>query len=198
MRDAIEIRFGGLGGQGVLLMGAMLGQAGVRHGYWAAGSNSYGVQARGGSCRSDVILAGEAADYPHVTRPDLLVVMSQGAYAEYLPALHAQGLIVVDQPPVSAAEGDTRLHVAVPATATAVEQLGSRQVANMVLLAATVSLTRLVPEEVFLAAVDAGVDPRFRETNHKALDVGFTLGREARAAAGEKLSPWGARLGLSI
>jgi len=198
MRDAIELRFCGTGGQGVLLMGSMLGAAAVQHGLWAAGSNSYGAQARGGNCRSEVVLARQPADYPHVVEADLLVAMSQGSYETYLPELHPQGLVIYDHPHVVPAPGDGRLHVAVPATTTAVEVLGSRQVANMVLVAATVSLTRLVPEAVLAASVEAGAPPRFRESNMKALEAGFAIGREARQSVADQLAPWATRVGLGV
>ncbi|MDW7712462.1 MAG: 2-oxoacid:acceptor oxidoreductase family protein [Deferrisomatales bacterium] len=196
MREAVRVRFCGTGGQGVLLMGSLLGDAAVRDGLWAGGSSTYGTQARGGACRADVVLAREAADYPHVDEADLLVAMSQEAYAAWLPEVRPDGLVLCDHPPVVPVPGDARLHLRVPATRTAVEALGIRQAANVVLAATAVALTRLIAEEAFTSAVEAGAPPGFRETNRRALAAGFSLGHAARGEAGVALAAWAERLGL--
>ncbi|MBI5441929.1 MAG: 2-oxoacid:acceptor oxidoreductase family protein [Deltaproteobacteria bacterium] len=196
MLESVQVEFCGLGGQGILLMGGLLGEAAVREGAWVAGSNSYGAQARGSGCRAELVLANEPVDFPHVLRADLLVAMSQEAYELYLPGLAAEGLVVCDRPGVAPASGEARLHLPVPATATAVERFKSRQVANMVLLGAVACVTGLVSRDALLEAVAAGVQPRFRELNTGALQAGFALGEEARGSGGEALRRWRERLGL--
>jgi 2-oxoglutarate ferredoxin oxidoreductase subunit gamma len=196
MDESVQIEFCGLGGQGILLMGGLLGGAAVREGSWAAGSNSYGAQARGSGCRSELVISREPADFPHVLQADLLVAMSQEAYELYLPELAPDGLVLCDDLGVAPLPGEKRLHLSVPATATAVERFKSRQVANVVLLGATVAVTALVGRESLAATVSEGVQPRFREMNRAALEAGFALGDEARRSAGEPLHLWRRRLGL--
>lgn len=196
MADTIQITACGFGGQGILLIGGLLGEAAVRDGLWAAGSSSYGAQARGSACRSELVLSREPADYPHVLEADLLIAMSQESYARYLLETSPQGLVIHDHPEVVAQEGDRRLHVPVPATATAVERFASRQVANVVMLAALVALTGLVSRDSLTGAVVEGVDARFREANLKALEAGLALGDGAEASFGPGLEPWRARAGL--
>ncbi|MHB8764381.1 MAG: 2-oxoacid:acceptor oxidoreductase family protein [Deferrisomatales bacterium] len=196
MRDTVQISLCGFGGQGILLIGGLLGEAAIREGYWAAGANSYGAQARGSGCRAEVVISREPADYPHVVAADLLVAMAPEAYTLYLKGLSPQGLVIVDHPGVAPAPGDPRVHLPVGATAAAVDRFGNRQAANIVMLAATVAITGLVGRGALTAAVAEGVDARFRDANRKALEAGFALGDEARAAAGPLLTPWLARLGL--
>ncbi len=50
-----EIICAGFGGQGVVLAGVLLGEAGVMDGKHVSGSNSYGVQARGAACKSEMV-----------------------------------------------------------------------------------------------------------------------------------------------
>jgi len=50
MREITQVRLSGFGGQGVVLAGVLLGEAGVLDGRYVAGSNSYGAQARGSGC----------------------------------------------------------------------------------------------------------------------------------------------------
>lgn len=196
MRDTVQISLCGFGGQGILLIGGLLGEAAIREGYWAAGANSYGAQARGSGCRADVVMAREPADYPHVVAADLLVAMAPEAYTLYLKGLSPEGLVIVDHPEVVPDPGDPRLHLPVAATSTAVDRFGNRQAANIVMLAATVAVTGLVGREALTGAVAEGLDARFREANRNALEAGFSLGDDARAKAGTALTPWLARLGL--
>lgn len=196
VRKTVQIEFCGFGGQGILLMGGLLGEAAVREGAWVAGSNSYGVQARGSGCRSELVLAGAPVDFPHVLEADLLVAMSQEAYEKYLAELGPAGIVLFDSSEVAPRAGEARLHVPVPATATAVERFRSRQVANVVLLGATAALTGLVSRTSLSAAVEAGVQPRFRESNLAALEAGFSLGEKAAADAGAALAGWRRALGL--
>jgi 2-oxoglutarate ferredoxin oxidoreductase subunit gamma len=196
MRETVQVEFCGLGGQGILLMGGLLGEAAVREGAWVAGSNSYGAQARGSGCRSELVLGPEPVDFPHVVEADLLVAMSQEAYELYLPGLGREGLALCDHPGVTPVPGDARLHLRVAATATAVERFRSRQVANVVLLGAVTAVTGLVSRDGLLAAVAAGVKPRFRELNDAALRAGFELGEGALATGGEAVRRWRERLGL--
>jgi len=80
MSKPVQVRFGGFGGQGIVLAGLLLGQAATFEGKFVAGSNSYGVAARGAACRSEVVISEDPIDFPQVTIPDIVVVMSQRAY----------------------------------------------------------------------------------------------------------------------
>ncbi len=44
-----------------------------------------------------MILSGEPILYPYVTQPDILVVMSQEAYAGFSPQLKPGGILIVEQ-----------------------------------------------------------------------------------------------------
>jgi len=180
MNETVQLRFCGFGGQGILLMGTVLGDAAVRQGLWVAGSNSYGSQARGSACRSEVVLSRGPVDFPHVLEADVLVAMSQEAYHHFLPSVCPEGVVIHDDPQVKRAPESQRVHVPIPATRSAVEDLGTRQVANMVILAAAVSLTGVVSRETLVEAVEEGVASRFKELNLRALEKGFALGEAAR------------------
>ena len=59
------------------------GEAGVIDGKYISGSNSYGAQARGSGCKSEIVFSDRPIDFPHLTTADILVAMSQGAYDIY-------------------------------------------------------------------------------------------------------------------
>lgn len=177
----IQVRFGGLGGQGIVLAGTMLGEAAALAGLHAAGSNSYGAAARGTTCRSDVVVSDDRIDYPHLRRPDVLAVMSQAAYDAFAPSVADGGAILFDEFTVKpgAARG---AHHAVPATSTALREFGSRQAANIVMLGAMLAVTRVAPVDAVREAVRRHSRERFVETNLRALEAGLALGGRRGAA----------------
>jgi len=129
-----EIRFSGFGGQGVILAGYVLGKAAtIYDGREAVFTQNYGPASRGGACRADVVVSDEPVDYPKVTDPDVMVVMSQEAYATYAAQRSSDCLLLIDEDLVTANNGEGRIRC-IPATRIA-EGLGRRIVANMVMLA---------------------------------------------------------------
>ena len=66
--------------------------------------------------------------------------------------------------------------IAVPATNTAIRELQSKQVANMVILGASMAITRVVTKRALIISIRENIEERFRESNLKALEAGFDLG----------------------
>src|ERR1700685_1372457 len=93
-----EIRIAGFGGQGVILSAIVIGKAGCiyQDGY-STMTQSFGPEARGGARSAQVILSDSPVLYPYVTRPDILVVMSQEAYTLFSPQLKEGGTLIVEQ-----------------------------------------------------------------------------------------------------
>jgi 2-oxoglutarate ferredoxin oxidoreductase subunit gamma len=179
-----RIRLGGLGGQGVVLAGTVLGEAATLAGLNAAGSNSYGAAARGIACRSDVVVSDAEIGFPHLDRADVLAVMSQAAYEKYKPVLDPKGVVFYDDFAVHPVDPGDVPHHAVPATAVAVREFGNRQGGNIVLTGAVVGATRVLPVEAVRDAIRRHVRARFLDANLKALDLGLEIGNRIRTGAG--------------
>jgi 2-oxoglutarate ferredoxin oxidoreductase subunit gamma len=171
MSRLVQVRFGGFGGQGIVLAGLLLGRAATFDGKFVAGSNSYGVQARGSACRSEVVISEEPIDFPQVTIPDIVAVMSQRAYDLFSRRVAKGGLIFYDSQFIVPRR--RRSVVRVPATAMALEDIGDKRVANVILLAAVVAKTGIVSQGALLRAIDESVTDRLLELNKKAAALGF-------------------------
>ena len=172
-----QIRFGGFGGQGVVLVGTILGYAAIRDGKWVSGSNSYGAQARGGSARSEVVISTEPITFPHVIRSDILIVLCQSAYNACITDVAEDGaLVIYDDLMVKPHEIGGAQQIAVAAINTAIHELQSKQVANMVILGASMAITRVVTKRALISSIRENVLERFKESNLKALEVGYELG----------------------
>jgi len=181
--DLKQIRLCGFGGQGIILAGTILGHAAINDGKWVSGSNSYGAQARGGFTRSEVIIAKEPIKFPHVIESDILIALSQSAYDKYSKDLRKEGGIVIyDDLMVNPHSLEGAKQIGVPATDTALRELNSKQVANIVILGAAVAITRIVNKESLIASITETVEETFKEVNLKALEIGYKLGEEMKSA----------------
>jgi 2-oxoglutarate ferredoxin oxidoreductase subunit gamma len=164
----------------VVLAGILLGEAGGIDGKHVSGSNSYGAQARGSGCKSEIVYSKGPIDFPHVIQADILMAMSQGAYDQYSGDVKEEtGLIVYDQGQVAPREGLRVKQLGIPATEYAVKRLRNKQVANLVLLGALVEKTSVVSVRAMEKAIQTHVAERFRSLNLEAFKLGLELGRQA-------------------
>jgi len=181
-----EIRVAGFGGQGVILAAMVIGKAAsIFQGGHATMTQNFGPESRGGACSAQVILSGDPILYPYVTSPDILVAMSQEAYARFAAELKPGGLLLIEQDlvhPGKLPEG-TRVY-GVPATRLA-EELGRRMVLNIVMVGFFASVAGLLEEQCLRAAVEDSVPPAFRELNLKAFQKGFEYGTTPLPLTGE-------------
>ena len=176
-----QVRLSGFGGQGVVLAGVLLGQAGVKEGKHIAGSDSYGVQARGSGCKSEIVFSDGPINYPHLIIADILVAMSQEAYNLYSENVkEGSGIILYDEGLVKPRPELKVRQVGVPATETAVKKLRNKQVANIVILGALVETTKIVSAKALQKAIALHINERFRKLNLKAFGLGMELGKKNR------------------
>ncbi|MGB9700246.1 MAG: 2-oxoacid:acceptor oxidoreductase family protein [Thermodesulfobacteriota bacterium] len=171
-----QIRFAGLGGQGIILMGEILGEAAALDKKYVGQTSSYGAEARGSACRADVVISDSWIDYPEVTEADVLVCMSQGAYDLNIAKVnHESGLIFYDSQLVKPGQESKLRHIPVPATEKALSELGNRMVANIILLGAVVKKLNLVSKEALQKSLTNRVPASILELNKKALALGFEI-----------------------
>jgi len=179
-----EIRIAGFGGQGVILSALVLGKAASIHqGAFATMTQNFGPEARGGACSAQLILSDSPVLYPYVTRPDILIVMSQEAYTRFVPELKDGGILIVEQDLVRVSDlgGDVKVY-SVPATRMA-EELGKRMVLNSVMVGFFTAVTSLLDADAVRKAVADSVPPGFRELNLKAFEKGLEYGVNALTGA---------------
>lgn len=176
-----QVRFGGVGGQGMVLAGRLLGKAAsLFDDKDAVVTQSYGPEARGGASRADVVVSDGTVDYPFVIKADVLAVFFQEAYLMFRPRLKEGGLLLIDSKLVKPSP-DEQAFRPVPATDIA-EQLGTRMAANVVMLGYLVGATDVVSRESVEQAIRTTVKQRIIDLNIEALGAGIRLAREHAAA----------------
>jgi 2-oxoglutarate ferredoxin oxidoreductase subunit gamma len=125
-----------------------------------------------------VILSTEPILYPYVAQPDVLVVMSQAAYASFTPQLKPGGILITEQEMVRVDRYPNGVRVyGVPATRLA-EELGRKVVLNIVMVGFFGAVTNLLEPDALRKAVADSVPPAMQKLNLQAFDKGFEYGSE--------------------
>ena len=180
MSSRYAVRVAGFGGQGVITFGYVLARAAsLHHGSNALMTQSYGPEARGGSCRSDVILSEAQIDYPKAGSVDALVALSHDSYNSFNGSVKEGGVIIYETGLIEINEKREGVsYHGIPALETA-NNLGNSLAANMVMLGAVQAITGQVTLDSLRESIKDRF-PRFVEINIKALEEGFRLGETAR------------------
>jgi len=169
-----RVRFAGFGGQGVVLSGFILGRAACLHaGKFAAMTQNYGPESRGGACSADVVVEDREIAVPVFDQPDVLVILSQEAASKNAEWIGGSKLVLIDEDLVHLDGADGRLRKA-PFTRTATS-LGRRIVANIVMLGSLTAQADLVPQAAMEEAIAHTVPPKTVELNLKAFRAGLAL-----------------------
>ena len=179
-----EIRISGYGGQGVIRCGYIIGKAASLYdNKHATMTQSFGPEARGSACSSQVLVSEDKILYPYVTLPQILVAMSQEAYSKFSPNLDENGTLIIDDDLVTPEEARGNIKTyAVPSTRFA-EEMGAKIVANIVMLGFFTAITGVITPEAAKKAVSDSVPQRLVDLNLRAFDKGFQFGQEVKEAS---------------
>ncbi|MEO0091687.1 MAG: 2-oxoacid:acceptor oxidoreductase family protein [candidate division WOR-3 bacterium] len=173
-----KIRITGFGGQGIILAGELLANAAVLDGKEGTAIGSYGSAARGGLTSSEVIISNEFVPAPFVERADILIAMSQDGYDKYFITVENNGLIIVDSGMITLKSYPRQFEI--PATNIALTELKSPVVANMIMLGALSSLTKIVSKQSLINAIKKSVAEKFLEINLRGIEIGYEKGQQLK------------------
>ncbi|MBI2956974.1 MAG: 2-oxoacid:acceptor oxidoreductase family protein, partial [Acidobacteria bacterium] len=171
-----RIRVAGFGGQGVLLLGQLLAEAGLDAGLEVSWLPSYGPEMRSGTSNCHVRLSSAPIDSPLVSRPNVLLALNEPSLRKFLPTMVAGGWVFYNGQslPEDCVREDVRV-VTRPFTQLA-DELGELRAGNAVMLGALLEATGLLEESEVLSALERLVpSERWREIDRRAL----LRGREA-------------------
>lgn len=179
--ERCRIVFSGSGGQGVITAAIILAEAAVLYeDLVAVQTQSYGPEARGGATRSDVIISEVDINYPKVIQPNVLVCLTQQAYATYNPLIRPGGLLVIDTHYVHQERKVDAQQKALPMYQTVMDQIGNPIVFNICMLGAVIGLTDLINPRSIMKVLENRISSDFLKINQKALHLGVDLGKASK------------------
>ena len=142
MSGRTEIILAGVGGQGLVTIGGILGEAAVLEGRNACLSSSYGTEARGTFTKSDVIISDDEIDFIEAEEPAAVLCLAQAAYDRYSPVLGPEVVLVYDSDRVTpSGKGASR------ETGYSLSSLAEPGTANLAALGLVAALSGAVREE---------------------------------------------------
>lgn len=167
------MKVAGFGGQGVLVLGQLLTEMGMREGLEVSWLPSYGPEMRSGSAHCHVCFSKERIGSPLVSHPDVLIAMNEISLRKFGPQVNPGGLILYNRNclPEDYAPPQARV-VCLPASEIA-DQLGSTKATNIVMLGALLEDTECLAPETAVAVLEAKLKkPELLEINRRALTAG--------------------------
>jgi len=171
-----EILIGGVGGQGVILAGILLGTAAtVYDGKKAVQTQAYSSEQRGGMARAEVIISGEPIMDPQVRKPEILIALAQDAINRHLHKIKPSGLLVYDADLVEEFPSGPFQTLGMPATSLADREMGSVVMANLILLGGLIKKTGILSVGSMEKAIEASVPAKAKDLNLKAFRCGLEL-----------------------
>ena len=169
----LGIKIAGFGGQGVLLLGQLLAEMGMREGLEVSWLPSYGPEMRSGSAHCHVCLSKDRIGSPVLSRPEVLIAMTEISLRKFAAEVAPGGTIIYGReqlpPDLSIPQAQV---VCIPASEIA-DKLGSAKVANVVMMGALLEETECLSPATAMKVLEAKVkNPALLELDRKALDAG--------------------------
>lgn len=177
MSKQTEVILSGVGGQGLILCGTLLGEAAAIYDKKRSTLTSeYGVETRGTFAKSDVIVSDEEIYFPDATNPALCLCLHQIAYKRYAGNLPDTCVMVYDSDQVEPNVETKHKQIGYPIT-TMARELGNAATANIIAMGIVAKMTGLVTPDAAKHAISnffASKSEKVVALNHKAFDLGYS------------------------
>lgn len=173
----VEIIFSGVGGQGLVSGGTLLGEAASLGGYNAVLTTSYGVETRGTFTKSDLIISNSEIFYPEVLTPTVILALAPVAYARYA-SVAQKGCILIYDEDVIAAEDSSADQLPFPISSTA-QALGNSISANILSLGLILGAVSILEETYVVEVIKKrfSAKPSVMEANLKLFKEGIQMAK---------------------
>lgn len=179
-----QLRFSGVGGQGVLLAGEILAEAKIESGGYGIKAASYTSQVRGGPTKVDILLDEEEILYPYATEGniDFMLSTAQVGFDSFKSGIKEGGIIVIDSNLVKASEEDKTRYkiIQIPIISIAKNEIGNVVTQSVVALGVSVELSGCMDRELVFAVMQKKVPSKVLELNKRAFEVGEEYAKRAR------------------
>jgi len=179
----LGVNIAGFGGQGVLLLGQILAEMGMRAGREVSWLPSYGPEMRSGSAHCYVCLSKERVGSPLVEHPDVLVAMNELSLRKFAKDVTPHGHILYNGSKLpDGFPAQQAMIYCVPAAEIA-DGLGTTKAMNMVMLGALLELTHTLDKDNAVTLLKKKVrNTKLLEADCQAIDAGIDCLRKQKEA----------------
>lgn len=182
-----QLRFVGVGGQGVILAGEILAAAKIKDGGYGVKASTYTSQVRGGPTKVDILLDEDEILFPYANEGELefMLATAQVSFDLFKEGVKDGGIIVVEPNLVKPTEEDKkRWHIyEIPIITIAKEEVGSVVTQSVVALAIALEMTHVLDTDLVKEVMLSKVPPKFVEPNKVAFELGLKYAKETKCVA---------------
>jgi len=169
----VKVKIAGFGGQGVLLLGQLLIEMGMREGLEVSWLPSYGPEMRSGSAHCHVCLSKERIGSPLISHPDVLVAMNEYSLRKFAHEVVSGGIILYNGASLPADFSAPEVQVVCIPAAEIADKLGSTKATNIVMMGALLEETECLAPGTALSVLEDKVKKLdLLEIDRKALAAG--------------------------
>ena len=174
----LRVKIAGFGGQGVLMLGEVLAEAGLDAGLEVSWLPSYGPEMRSGTSNCHVRLATRPIDSPLVSRPNALVALNEPSLRKFVASVEPGGWVLYNGAALPDGCARADVHTIVQNFTQLADEVGEARAGNMVMLGALLEATDVLSKECIGTALERLVkNPRWLEIDRQALERGRELAR---------------------
>jgi 2-oxoglutarate ferredoxin oxidoreductase subunit gamma len=169
-----DLTIAGVGGQGSILAGVILGSAAVTFdNKYATQTQAYSSELRGGFAAAWVIISDEPIEFPRVTHPDVLVAQAQDSINRFGEMLKPGGILIIDSDMVHEIPSNVKHLYKISATNIARNEIKIPVVANMIMLGSLCKITHVVSRKALEQAITKAVPKGKERINLEAFSLGY-------------------------
>lgn len=175
-----ELRFTGVGGQGVLLAGEILAEAKIKDKGYGVKAATYTSQVRGGPTKVDILLDDGEILYPYAQSIDFMLSTAQVSYDQFKVDLKEKGIVVVESNLVTPSKEDYEKYqiYSIPIISIAKDEVGNVVTQSVVALAITTTLTNCISRDIVFETMLSKVPKKVADVNKKAFELGEKYAKE--------------------
>ncbi len=178
-----QLRFVGVGGQGVILAGEILAEAKIKSGGYGVKSATYTSQVRGGPTKVDILLDDNEIMYPYANEGEIefMIATAQVSYDQFKNGVKEGGNIVVEPNLVTPTDEDRKKWniYEIPLITIAKEEVGNVITQSVVALGITMEMTKVLDFDLVMEVTLEKVPKKVHEVNKKAYELGIKYAKEA-------------------
>ena len=178
-----QLRFVGVGGQGVILAGEILAEAKIKSGGYGVKSATYTSQVRGGPTKVDILLDDNEILFPYANEGEIefMIATAQVSYDQFKNGVKEGGNIVVEPNLVTPTDEDRKKWniYEIPLITIAKEEVGNVITQSVVALGITMEMTKVLDFDLVMEVTLEKVPAKVHEVNKKAYELGIKYAKEA-------------------
>ena len=182
MTKEYSIIVSGFGGQGTLFAGQVLAYAAMDNGYEVTWIPSYGPEMRGGTANCTVIISDAEIGSPVTRSPYGVIALNLPSVDKYEDVIQEGGILIANNSLMNRELTRTDIKgVMIPVSEIA-EELGNKQMANMVAVGALLAHLPVLSVEAVEKALSDHLPPRKQKwipANSAALRKGSEFAKQA-------------------